>query len=124
MAKKTPNYEEQRLARIESESPYARAAAEWVAAYNRSPESGIYQPNRLCDASRITDVNFTIVGRYFYSEGTYDYGGAGISYTFWPVSEVPRQAKPVNGMEIRWYEDMNAGKFIEGCVALLNREEI
>lgn len=118
--------------KISSESKYQRAAAEWVARYNRSNESGVTvhpfkdreKLNPLCEPGRITDVTFRVVGSYFYSERTYDYGDIGISYTLWEPTRSKKKGdydRPVRGMEIRFGSDgMNAGRFIQECVELMS----
>jgi hypothetical protein len=108
---------------VKAESPYQRAAAEWVARYNASSESGVRGDSPLKDANRITGVTFQHVGAYCYSEMTYDYGSAGISYTFWEelpkTKKHPTRFRAVN-IEIRWSDGYDAGKFIEECVRLMN----
>ena len=119
---------------IPNESLYQRAAAEWVARYNRSPASGVTvvtdlsdgRLNPICVADNLTSVTFANVGAYWYSEDTFDVGAAGLAYTYWEPYEIPRGAhkgdrrfRPIE-MEIRWDEGMDAGQFIEECVAILD----
>lgn len=113
---------------IAARSPYEVAAAKWVATHNQRDLlwAAEYPESELLDADYITDVTFKTVGDYYYSEMTYDNGDAGISYTFWEPYVVHKgkhkgetRYRPVDSMEIRWYDGMNAGKFIEECVALL-----
>lgn len=117
--------------RVRSDSPYARAAAAWVATHNRNTFDWVdqYPESPLLDPDFVTDVTFKIVGDYYYSEMTYDHGHAGISYTFWEPYTVAKgknkgevRYRPITDMEIAMYDGMNAGKFIEECVALLEEE--
>lgn len=122
-----------REAAVKAESVYQRAAAEWVARHNRTVEGGVSQighdgePNALTLAEHITDVRLTHVGSYAYSEDTYDFGGAGLSYTVWDRTKARKSGKKKGqlyedrtlDMEIRWYDGMDAGQFVQECVAIL-----
>ena len=120
--------------RIKSESKYQRAAAEWVARHNRSKMKWATdeyvaelnargEPN-IATADYITDVNFeAAVGAYAYSELTFDDGGLGVTYKFWertrPSKKNPTGRDRAIDMDVRFYGEMNAGTFVEECVALL-----
>lgn len=118
MKAKELTYEERLAARNE----YEHAAALWVARYNKT--HGVHE--NLCDADRITDVTFAHVGAYHYSEMTYDYGDAGLTYTFWEehtFASGKRKGetvmRPVEFMDIRLPVGIGAGQFISECVELL-----
>lgn len=117
---------------VAAESKYQRAAARWVAQHNVEHHdwSPLQPENPLLDPAYITDVTFKVVGAYAYSEWTQDSGDTGIAYTFWEPYRVNKgkdkgmtKYRKVPYMEIRWYDGMNAGKFIEECVALLDDRE-
>lgn len=118
---------------IAAKSKYDRAAAAWVAQEVRKTVDWVeqYPEAPLLNPYYITDVTVKTVGDYHYSEMTFDEGDAGLSYTFWEPRVVAKgqhkgttRLYPIEGFEIRWYGDgMNAGRFIEECVALLGKEE-